>query len=100
MFHAAVLSALKSRLVQVSALLAPQRAPGSAEVKDNLKVHTDEAIARGVFGVPTISVDDKLFWGLDAPPMLGAWMQGDAWFDGPHREAARQLQAGATRPKP
>jgi 2-hydroxychromene-2-carboxylate isomerase len=25
----------------------------------------DEAIARGVFGIPTVLVDDELFWGDD-----------------------------------
>lgn len=90
----------ESRLAEVTAMLAPQRAPGSAEVKADLKAHTDEAIARGVFGVPTIAVDGKLFWGLDALPMLRAWLLGDAWFDTPDWDAARQLESGATRQKP
>ncbi|MES2956016.1 MAG: 2-hydroxychromene-2-carboxylate isomerase [Pseudomonadota bacterium] len=90
----------ESRLAQVTALLAPQRAPGSVEVKADLKAHTDEAISLGLFGVPTIAVDGKLFWGLDALPMLRAYLLGDAWFDGPDWDAARQLESGATRPKP
>ncbi len=60
--------------------LAPSRAPQSDEVKAQLKAHTDEAIAQGVFGVPTFAVDDKLFWGLDALPMLQAYLAGDPWF--------------------
>ena len=90
----------ESRLAQVTATLAPQRAPGSAEVKADLKAHTDEAIARGVFGVPTIAVDGKLFWGLDALPMLRAYLMRDAWFDEPHWEAARQIESGASRRAP
>ena len=35
------------------------------EVKDELRAATDEAHARGVFGVPTIAVRDELFWGDD-----------------------------------
>lgn len=89
----------ESRLAQVTATLAPQRAPGSPEVKADLKAHTDEAIARGVFGVPTIAVDDKLFWGLDALPMLSAYLRGDTWFDGPQWETAGRLESGAARPK-
>lgn len=89
-----------SRLAQVAALLAPQRAPDSAEVKADLKAHTDEAIQQGVFGVPTMAVDGKLFWGLDALPMLRAYLLGNAWFDGPDWEAARELESGATRAKP
>ena len=34
-------------------------------VKDALKTATDEAVARGVFGVPTFFVDDEMFWGQD-----------------------------------
>jgi 2-hydroxychromene-2-carboxylate isomerase len=34
-------------------------------VKDELRAVTDAAHARGVFGVPTVAVDDKLFWGED-----------------------------------
>jgi 2-hydroxychromene-2-carboxylate isomerase len=32
-------------------------------VKEKLKQGTDEAIARGVTGVPTVAVGDELFWG-------------------------------------
>ena len=35
------------------------------ETKDRLRVHTDEAIERGVTGVPTVAVGDELFWGDD-----------------------------------
>ena len=38
----------------------------TAEVKDELRRNTDEAIARGVFGVPTLAIGDELFWGADA----------------------------------
>src|SRR4051794_2675588 len=34
-------------------------------VKDKLRAATDEAIARGVEGIPTVGVGDKLFWGDD-----------------------------------
>jgi 2-hydroxychromene-2-carboxylate isomerase len=34
-------------------------------VKDGLRTATDEAIARGVEGIPTIAVGDRLFWGDD-----------------------------------
>lgn len=37
----------------------------SRSVKDRLRAATDEAIARGVVGVPTVAVGDELFWGDD-----------------------------------
>lgn len=39
-------------------------------IKNALRSNTDEAIARGVFGVPTLMVDDELFWGHDATDFL------------------------------
>lgn len=37
----------------------------SAQVKARLRARTDEAVAAGVFGVPTVGVGDRLFWGDD-----------------------------------
>lgn len=88
-----------ARLQALTALLAPARDAGSDAVKAQLKAHTDAAIAAGVFGVPTFAVDDKLFWGFDALPMLRAWCEGDVWFDGPDWNAARDLPKGAVRPR-
>ena len=71
-----------ARLQRVTEHLSPKRAASSDEVKAQLKANTDEAIARGVFGVPMFEVDGKLFWGVDALPMLRACLQGDPWFEG------------------
>jgi 2-hydroxychromene-2-carboxylate isomerase len=35
------------------------------EIKGRLKQHTDEAVARGVKGIPTVAIGDELFWGED-----------------------------------
>ncbi|MCK6586301.1 MAG: 2-hydroxychromene-2-carboxylate isomerase [Polyangiaceae bacterium] len=37
----------------------------SQEVKDRLRVYTDDATRRGAFGAPAIFVGDELFWGND-----------------------------------
>jgi 2-hydroxychromene-2-carboxylate isomerase len=37
----------------------------SKSVKDALRAATDEAIALGVAGVPTVRIGDRLFWGDD-----------------------------------
>ena len=34
-------------------------------VKEKLRTATEEALARGVLGIPTVSVGDELFWGDD-----------------------------------
>ena len=69
-----------TRLQALTDQLNPAHLPGSEEVKARLKANTDEALALGVFGVPTFAVDGKLFWGLDALPMLAAYLSGDPWF--------------------
>lgn len=70
-----------ARLQALTQQLQPASQPDSDEVKARLKANTAEAIAQGVFGVPTFELDGKLFWGLDALPMLRAYLAGDAWLD-------------------
>ncbi|NBQ90367.1 MAG: 2-hydroxychromene-2-carboxylate isomerase [Betaproteobacteria bacterium] len=70
--------------------LGPQAAEAD-DVKARLKVLTDEALAKGLFGVPTFECEGRLFWGLDALPMLRAALQGDTWFDETWEDAARRL---------
>jgi len=82
-----------ARLSQLQQQLAPTRDPASDEVKNALKQATQDAIAAGLFGVPTFAVDDKLFWGFDALPMLRAYLRGDEWFGEPWQEAARAAAA-------
>jgi len=50
------------------------------EVKARLRHNTDAALARGVFGVPTFAIDDELFWGDDATPMLLDYLADPAAF--------------------
>lgn len=79
-----------ARLADLTARLTPRRDPTGDEVKAELRRLTDEAVAAGVFGVPGFVLDGRVFWGLDALPMLRAALQGDPWFEGPawNREGA------------
>ena len=86
-----------ARLAAITHQLAPLREPGDASVKAQLRAHADEAIAKGVFGVPAFAVDGKVFWGLDGLPMLRAYLQGDAWFDAPDWDAATTVPVGIAR---
>ncbi len=45
-----------ARLQALTQQLSTQRAVDAVEVKDELKANTEEAIARGVFGVPTSKI--------------------------------------------
>jgi 2-hydroxychromene-2-carboxylate isomerase len=46
------------------------------EIKVELRRATDDAIARGVFGVPSMEVGDELFWGYDDFPYLELFLAG------------------------
>ncbi|MBM3389730.1 MAG: 2-hydroxychromene-2-carboxylate isomerase [Betaproteobacteria bacterium] len=69
-------------------------APATAEgepVKAQLKALTEEALGKEVFGVPTWEWEGRLFWGLDALPMLCAALRGDPWFGEEWDRAARRV---------
>jgi 2-hydroxychromene-2-carboxylate isomerase len=98
-WHGGADAADAQRLEAVKAALNPGRDPASDAVKGELKANTEEAIARGLFGVPSYAVDDKLFWGFDALGMLRAYLAGDAWFAQGDWESAAQ-RPGAQRRTP
>ena len=85
------------RLATLSADLKPLADVASAEVKQQLKAHTDEAIALDLFGVPSFVVDGQVFWGNDALPMLRAYLQGDPWFQSSAWTDVAQLPVGVRR---
>ena len=86
-----------TRLAALTQQLAPARDPADASVKAQLRANAEEAIAKGVFGVPAFEVDGKVFWGLDGLPMLRAYLQGDNWFDGPAWDGANAVPVGIAR---
>ena len=52
-----------------------------SDVKQTLRSYTDEAISRGVFGVPTIAIGEMLFWGLDMTEMALDYLDHPEKFD-------------------
>ncbi|KFC62172.1 DSBA oxidoreductase [Bosea sp. LC85] len=42
---------------------------GDQPVKDSLRQTTEEAVAAGIFGVPSLLIDGEVFWGVDAMAM-------------------------------
>jgi 2-hydroxychromene-2-carboxylate isomerase len=69
-------------------------APG---IKARLKDNTAHAAAEGIFGVPTITLGDRLFWGLDSLPMLRAHLRNDPSLDSQAMQHAANVRFGATR---
>jgi 2-hydroxychromene-2-carboxylate isomerase len=58
-----------AELAQQLGVHDPDARIAATEVKDELRRNTDEALARGVFGVPTLVVGEECFWGVDATDM-------------------------------
>jgi 2-hydroxychromene-2-carboxylate isomerase len=86
-----------ARLAALKARLAPARDPEGAEVKAELRALTEAAAAAGIFGVPTLEWEGRLFWGHDALPMLRDALTGGAWFDGPAWAAEAAPRPGVVR---
>jgi 2-hydroxychromene-2-carboxylate isomerase len=47
---------------------------GADEIKNALRRNTEQAAARGVFGVPTFEVDGEIFWGADSIEFVSAFL--------------------------
>jgi 2-hydroxychromene-2-carboxylate isomerase len=70
---------------------------GDVAVKDALRRETDDAIGRGVFGVPTLAIGSELFWGADATDMALAYARAGARYDDPEYARVGDLPAAADR---
>ena len=79
------------RLQVLQQQLAPAGDVSGEEVRTRLRTLTDEAVSKGIFGVPTLEVQGRLFWGLDALPMVKAALSGDPWFEEQWAHAARRV---------
>ena len=49
-------------------------------IKETLRKNGEDALGLGIFGVPTAVVDDELFWGFDATPMLKSYLANPEMF--------------------
>ena len=67
------------------------------KVKAELRRATDQAIARGVFGVPTFLAGDELFWGQDATEMVADFLRDPAPFCKGEMARVGELPIGAVR---
>jgi 2-hydroxychromene-2-carboxylate isomerase len=77
----------------------PQSALSAPAVKQQLMDNTNWAIERGVFGVPTLLIDDEMFWGHDAFEMGLDYLRGELVFSEPAMHAIDTLPVGVRRPR-
>ncbi len=59
--------------------------------------NTEDAIARGVFGVPTIEVDGELFWGADSMEFLKAFLKDSSVVNNREMQRLDNLPVAAAR---
>lgn len=78
-------------------LNVPREKLASPEVKDALRKTTDEAAAKGVFGVPSFSIDGEVFWGADSIEFLNAFLKNPALLTSPEMQRLDRLPVGAAR---
>jgi 2-hydroxychromene-2-carboxylate isomerase len=69
----------------------------AADVKDALRRNTDEAVARGVFGVPSFVADGEVFWGADAVDFVGAFIRDSSVLRNEEMRRVDALPVGAAR---
>jgi 2-hydroxychromene-2-carboxylate isomerase len=67
------------------------------DVKDALRLETEQALARGVFGVPTLIVDEQLFWGADATDFARAYLADPGIVATDEMKRVTMLPMGASR---
>lgn len=72
----------------------------TAAAKEFVRRQTDEALAAGAFGIPTIQVDGELFWGYDSFANLEAFLAGDGKIDAALTARWEALPAAAMRKIP
>jgi 2-hydroxychromene-2-carboxylate isomerase len=75
------------------------RATTDQDCKQRLQLQTERAVAAGVFGVPSFSVDGELFWGSEQETMshIEAAVLGRSVVDKAMLEQWRNIESGATR---
>jgi len=75
----------------------PPEAANSPAVKQTLRDNTEDAIAAGVFGVPTLVIDGELFWGVDGMAFAQACLADPAILASEEMRRIASLPIAASR---
>jgi 2-hydroxychromene-2-carboxylate isomerase len=68
-----------------------------AAAKDELRSNTEDAAARGVFGVPSFVLDGEVFWGADAIEFVTAFLRDPAVLRNDEMRRVDAMPVGAAR---
>ncbi len=66
--------------------------PDSAEIKASLTKETEQAARQGIFGVPTIVVNQRVFWGCDSIPWILDYLDDPTMFEQPEFQQLRTIE--------
>jgi len=75
----------------------PVKAIADPAVKAQLRDNFNAAVTEGVFGVPTLSIDGRLFWGDDAHAFALACLRDPSLWNEPEMQRVASLPIGAAR---
>ena len=67
------------------------------DIKKNLRQNTEQAVARGVFGVPTFDIDGELFWGADSIEFLKDFLKNSSVLKNEEMQRLDGLPVAAAR---
>jgi 2-hydroxychromene-2-carboxylate isomerase len=70
---------------------------GEQDVKDRLRQATEDAVAAGVFGVPSLVIDGEVFWGVDAMAMAQDYLADPTTFRSGEMARVSTLPEGIQR---
>ena len=70
---------------------------GDEAIKSALRQNTEEAAARGVFGVPSFVIEDEVFWGADSIDFAKAFLANKRVLRNDEMRRVDTLPVGAAR---
>jgi 2-hydroxychromene-2-carboxylate isomerase len=74
-------------------------AAAAPEIKALVRSNTEAAVARGVFGVPTLLIDGELFWGIDSFAHAKRRLDGEDPLTPSLLSGFGEVPASAVRPR-
>lgn len=78
---------------------ATEEALGAPAVKQRLLDNGQEAVSKGIFGVPSVVVGEEVFWGVDGFDFLLEYLSDPAVIDTPAMRAADRVPSGLVVPE-
>lgn len=74
-----------------------EAAIGAPDVKAALRTNTEEAAAKGVYGVPSFAIEDEIFWGDDMFDLMRAWLADPSVLTSDEAKRIADLPAASER---